>query len=133
MTVPIRNVLLNLKSYLAAQGWFSDVSIGEPKAPPAGFAAAVFMSTGDVRYLSRDTIVEGDTVTLRLYKSVLEEPAEDVEIAMAELVSTIRVAALGHFRLTEAQANLEVDQVTIRWDYLDIGGESFRGAGTDPP
>src|SRR3990172_5524329 len=100
MTVPIRNVLLNLKSYLAAQGWFSDVSIGEPKAPPQGFAAAVFMTLGDVGYLTRDTITEGDTVTLRLYKSVLEEPAEEVEIALAELVSTVRVAAIGHFDLT---------------------------------
>lgn len=135
MSFAIRTMLLNVKSYLAAQGWFDDVVVGEPAAPPSGggFSASVFMASAGISYLTRDTTAQTHTVTVRIYRNVLEQPGEDAEIEMSDVVSTLITAAIGHFDLTNTVASLEVHSIDVTWDDNDVGGIACRTADIDLP
>ena len=135
MSFAIRTPLENVKSFVMAQGGIDEVTIGLPAVAPDGdgFTAQVYLSSVALAFLTRDTTIQTHIVKLRFCRNILNEPSDDTEIALADLVATIIAAALGHFDLTAAVADTDVLTIDVNWDAFEVGGVTCRTAEIELP
>lgn len=141
MAFDVKSTLERIASYLAADGKFRTVSIGEPKAlaPGAGLCAAVYMSRVAVSkvYVGGDT-EEVHVVMVRLYRDMLLEPVKDMEVDIAAAVQRVLSDLLGDFDLGATVKGIDAAGmngvgVGAEWGYVDLGGKLFRVADITLP
>ena len=135
MSFAIKTPLENVKSYIMAQGWCDEVEIGLPAIAPDGdgITAQVYMASAALTFLTRDTTIQTHMVRLRFCKNILNEPSDQTEIALADLVATVIAAAIGHFDLTAAVANVDVLTIDVTWDGFEVGSVMCRTAEIELP
>lgn len=133
MAFLIKATLDALRSYLAAEGWFGSVTIGEPKAPPSSerMAAALFMANISTIPITLARSMELHGVTLRIYRNTLNDPEEQVETDLADAMSKFMTDIEGDWQLGGAIHHIDTSGaissgVSGTWGYLDVGGTMFR-------
>ena len=83
-----------------SSGYFGKVQIGEPKsAPSEEMTAAIYMDRVGVAELTLSHTIEQHTVIVRLYRNMLAEPEEDIELGLAKLVQDVVSDLLGDYDL----------------------------------
>jgi len=138
MAFSIKATLQAIHSHLVASG-YATASVGEPKSPPGGVHAAVYMSSVSVLRAMLDGATEElHVATIRLYRPMLEEPLENMEYLMAEATSQIMASLLGEFDLGASIRNVDAtgqNGTPVRADfgYVDLGGVMFRTADITVP
>ncbi len=135
MTFAIKTPLQNVKSYIQALGVCDEVTIGLPAIAPDGDAisAQVYMASAALAFLTRDTTVQTHMVRIRFCKNILNEPSDQTEIALADLVATFIAAAIGHFDLTTTIASVDVFTIAVDWDSFEVEGQVCRTAEIELP
>ena len=137
MAFDIKRTLQMLQTYVAGSGYVSDCVIGEPKYARAAQEqpfSAVFMDNVGIYGLT----VGGNTrevhvLVIRLYLDMKREPAEDVEIELAQSVQEIISDILGDADLggnvmTVDPAGMAGESIGTTWGYEDISGVMYRMA-----
>jgi hypothetical protein len=138
----IKRSLQMLQTYVSGSGYVSDCVIGEPKYAPEAQEqpfACVFMDNVSVYGLT----VGGNTreihvLLIRLYLDMKKEPAEEVEVEMAQSVQEIVSDILGDADLggqimTVDPAGMAGESITTTWGYEDISGLNYRIADIRVP
>lgn len=140
MAFDVKSTLRSVESYLQASGYHAaGVQIGEPKQPPqTGFSAAVFMSHVGVATLTLTTTIELHVATVRVYRDMLAEPQENVELDMAVIVSKVMSDLAGEYDLGATIRNVDIGgqygtPLSARWGYLDVSGVMYRIADITLP
>lgn len=135
MTFAIKTPLENTKSYLKAQGWFDEVTLGLPAVAPDGdgITAQVYLASASLTFLTRDTTVQVHMIRIRFCKNILNEPSDLTELALADMVARFITAAIGHFDLTAAIAAVEVFTIDVTWDAFEVGDVMCRTAEIELP
>ena len=135
MAFDIKATLVAVQSHLLAGGYFgSAVQVGEPKAPPqAPLSAAIFMADVAVVSLTLSSTIERHTMQVRIYKDMLAEPEENVEMEVARVVSDVMADLVGEYDLGTTVRNVDVGgqhggALAARWGYVDVGGKMYRVA-----
>lgn len=132
MSFNIRGTLEQVQGYLQASGYFAHTQVGELKTPPGpGLAASVFMERVAVTQLTLTGTIESHVVTIRLYRSSLAEPQEEIELDLAEAVSKVASDLLGDFDLGATVRNIDAggqhgQGLHADWGYADVGGTTYR-------
>ena len=132
MAFNIKSTIEAISSFLQAGGYIEKEGVGEPKSPPAEeLSASVFMDSVGVVELTLGTTIEIHTVNIRLYMKMLQEPTEQVEYKLAEVVSDIGSDLLGDYDLGATIRNVDAggskgSAMRAQWGYLDLGGTMFR-------
>jgi hypothetical protein len=135
MAFNIKSTLEAVQSHILSSGYAREiVSIGEPKQPPQGgdssFRFAIFMDNVEVVETTLNTSIEKITVAIRIYRNMLAEPVDRVELQMAEAVSELGSSLMGDFSLGDTIRNIDFGQYgggfTINWGYVELGGTMFR-------
>ena len=126
----IRATLQALQSHLTASGYYpGGAEIGELKIPPGeAITAAIFMNAVTTEMLTINTVRETHTVTVRLYKNMLDKPEQETEFALAEAAALTTEDFLGDLQMGGEIFTVDVSNTTLTetWGYLDVGGVMFR-------
>ena len=135
MTFAIKTPLENVQSYIKAQGWCDEVTIGLPAIAPDGdgITGQVYLASAAIAFLTRDTTVQTHMVKVRFCKNILNEPSDLTELALADLVATFIAAAIGHFDLTTTVADLDVFTIDVDWDAFEVSDVMCRTAEIELP
>ena len=139
MAFDITSTLRTVESYLSASGYVPSVQIGEPKSPPKSeLSAAIFMTSVGIAQLTLNTTIEKHVVTIRLYRNMLSEPQENIELELAKVVQDIASDLLGDFDLGATIRNVDAGgehgtSLSTTWGYLDVGGTMYRVADINLP
>lgn len=124
--VYITDALRLLQSLLASSGHFvGRVIIGLPSSPPETPAAAIFLARGAANLLSATTFYRQRDVTVRIYTNVIEEPRDEAEIALDEMVYDTEQALRDDLNLS-ATGWVVLGDIAVDYDYADVGGRGFR-------
>lgn len=132
MAFNITATLDAMASKLQASGYFQEVKIGEPKAPPnAPIAAAIYMSRVGVAQLTLGTTIESHVVIVRIYTNMLEEPTAKIETDLAIVASDFMADLAGEFDLGGSVRNVDVGGqhsggLSAEWGYIDLSGKWYR-------
>lgn len=133
MPFDIRTSLRAIESHLLRNGYFgSGVQIGEPKAPPsAPLSAVVFMAEVAVVQLTLVSTIERHSVVVRIYKNMLAEPQENIELEMALVVSKVMSDLAGEYDLGATVRNVDIGgqhgaALSARWGYASVSGVMYR-------
>ena len=123
MSFAIKTPLVNVQSFIQAQGWCDNVTIGLPVIAPDGdgITGQVYMDSVALSFLTASTTIQTHMVKIRFCRNILGEPTDDTEIALSDLVATFIAAALGHFDLTTTVANVDVFTIEAAWDVVEVG------------
>lgn len=129
-----------VQSHLEASGRFVHVQIGEPKnvVDQAGFVAAIFNESMRVVGTTMGATIQQHVLTIRLYRNMLAEPEESIELEGSLFVSAILSLFLGDFELGGSIRNVDVagqegQALEARWAYGDVSGKLYRLADITLP
>ena len=127
-----------IESYLLQTGMFRHVQIGEPKQPPQGISAAIFMSAINTRSLSFTAAVEIHVVMVRLYHNLITDPAEVPFITLDDALLQLEEALHGDFTLEGTIRDVDFNgihgaQYDAVFGYLDLSGVQYRVADVTIP
>ena len=121
-------VIQKMHTFLASGGRCSGgVTIGEPKAPTDGLAAAVII--GPIAWTETSLVKVSGRVDLivRFYKNALADPADETEFLLAQTALEVMEDIAGDFDFGDANVrNLIPLSVAMVPGYLDIGPTKFR-------
>ena len=123
-----QGVLQKTHSFLSASARFpGGVTIGEPKAPPIGLAAAVMLSSVGIPETTL-TYAQGRlNMTVRLYADAFASPLEDTEIVLGQTVFELIEDFCGDFDLSDASVrNFRPVDLAVAFGYLQIGGDAAK-------
>ena len=133
MAFDIKSTLETLEDWLKKSGYFPKAAIGEPKQPPQEeTSAAVFMNrVSTIRVFANGGLSEVHLVTVRVYRNMLAEPQQDIELDLARLISSDSSDLVGDFTMGGAVMALDVAGMHgtpygATWGYLDVGGKMYR-------
>lgn len=120
------NVWYALQSHLQAMGYFENVDIGEPKAPPSPTAAAIIPLSGriDTTVLNAPRYVR--TLAIRVYGEGIGEHRETVEIELDQIRANILRDLTEDFTFGATVVSWLPRQSEWRWGWVTIGGTIFR-------
>lgn len=115
-----------LQSHLQAMGYFENVDIGEPKAPPSPTAAAIIPLAGriDTTVLNAPRYVR--TVAIRVYGEGIGENREKVERELDQVRANILRDLTEDFTFGATVVNWLPRQTEWRYGWVNIGGTIFR-------
>tara|TARA_Y100000310_G_scaffold317160_1_gene369703 strand:- start:2194 stop:2646 length:453 start_codon:yes stop_codon:yes gene_type:complete len=139
MAFAIKATLQAVQSYLMASGYFSEVSVGEPKQPVEGeLTAALFMSSATVAELTLATTIELHVATIRVYGDMLREPTEEIEFGLAEVVQDVGSDLLGEYDLGATIRNVDAGgqygtPMSTNWGHVEVSGKMYRIADITLP
>lgn len=120
------DTLKSMQSYLAASGRFrGGVGIGEPKAPPADWYAALICDESEVIGTTLSGTIERRTVTVRAYHNMLDD-AEQTELDMSAMYAALLSAFLGDFDLGGSIRQVEPVGTRTSLGYITIGTTMYR-------
>ena len=129
----IKATLEQIATYLQKSGYFGQVTIGEPKAPPNGekLAAAVFIRSTAVAQLTLNGTIESHVLTIRIYRNMLKEPVDTIEFELAEAVSEVSNDLLGDVNLGDRVRAIDVGGIhaapyRVDWGYVPVNQTMFR-------
>ena len=128
MAVTTKSTLQNMQSYLASLGYFTGgVRIGEPVNPPEDWTAALFMSRKEPspEGVTLTGTMDWRTISVRIYVSAFDEPLDQKEFDLDEIVNEVEEALWTHFTLGSTVRNVVPSRQGAAWGYLPIG----RGSG----
>ena len=133
MPFNIKATLEAVQNHLLKGAYLKKVQIGEPKAPPSEpLAAALFMNrVGIVLIFAGGDTRESHVVTLRVYRDMLAEPQESIELDLALAVSDLSSDLLGEFDLGATIMSIDAagahgTPYGAEWGYVDVGGRMYR-------
>ena len=133
MVFDITATLRSIESKLLASGYFTAVTVGEPKAPVSarGVTAGVFLLNVAVAALTLDGTVETHVLVVRLYALVLKEPTDHREDELDAALANLEEDLLGDFDLGATIRNVDVGGehgpgLSSAWGYLELGGDPHR-------
>ena len=134
MAYDIKATLDQVLTHLLASGYAGQALILEPKSPPsgAGITCALWMtSTGVVQIMAGRNTVEVHTVNVRLYRNMLSEPQEAIELELAQAASELLADFIGEYDLGANIRNVDVagqfgTPIGTQWGYVQISGVMFR-------
>ena len=121
-----------IQSYLSGKGWFSDVIIGLPAAPPETPFAAIFLASGTANLLTTSTFHRQREVTVRVYMDVETQPRDEAELALDKMVYDIEAALSADLSLNTTGWVILGD-ITEAFDYVTEGNRPFRVADITLP
>lgn len=107
----IETTLVNVSSMLKKMGIFRDVARVEPKgAPASGLTVVVFLNTiFPAAGASGLNAASGLFVyTIRIYTNMLQEPAEKIDVILANAIDKIFTALMGDCKLGATVRNIDV-------------------------
>jgi len=121
-------ILQKAHSFLSASNRFpGGVTIGEPKAPPGDWAAAVILGPIQVTEVSLGTASGVITIVVRTYQNALVEPIGDREWTLGRLIFELLEDFCGDFDFGDTSVrNLVPLGVSATPGYQEIGGILFR-------
>lgn len=128
MVVKLRTTLENLQSKLQASGRFDSVSIGDVTDPPAGVHGAIMLRRYENPATTLNGTIERRIVVIRILTKAFQEPAEDAEFLLDDIVSEILEDIWGEFDLGGTIRYIEPLGVTTEFGYYDIGPVKYRAA-----
>ena len=105
-------------------GW--PVVIGEPKASPGGFAAAIIPESGYVEAVTLESPREIHVVTVRMYAPMLQEPVEGIEFELDRLRGLVMADYFGDFDFGGTVAYALPTEFSWNYGYQEIGGLMVR-------
>lgn len=138
MAFRIADTLSAVQSYFLASGYVDNASIGEYRQPPSGVSAAIFMRRAGVARLTLNSTIETHLVTVRIYKSWITTDPEQLELELAELVSSVLSDLLGDYDLGGTIRNIDVggqhgEALNTVFGHLDLAGTMYRIADIHLP
>lgn len=134
------NVKASMQAILSkaqANGFVSEVQIGEPKspkAPPGGAKkvfAAVQMVSATVVETVLDKSIEVHTVMVRLYGDAIAEELEETELMLADCTSELMTDVQEAFTLGSEIRNVDVagqygQALNAQWGHAELSRVMFR-------
>jgi hypothetical protein len=131
MASVMKDTVDNVVSKLMEMQQFSAVLDYEPKAPPTGYTAAVWLQSvtpvGDASGLAKVSMIYA--LRIRLYRDMLEEPADDKR--MLERIDNLFDDLFGDFDLGATVRAIDIfgtygQSVSVTTGYVDVGGVMYR-------
>lgn len=115
-----------LQSHLQAMGYFENVDIGEPKAPPSPTAAAIIPMSGrvDTTVLNAPRYLR--TIAIRVYGEGIGENREQVELELDQIRANILRDLTEDFTFGATVVNWQPRQSEWKWGWQTISGTMFR-------
>jgi len=135
MVFDIRGSMEIIEGHLAGSGHFlAGAQIGEPKAPPSadgdGLFAAVFMTSAAVVATTLSHPIESHVVTVRFYQNMLSEPEAEIEMYLANALSTFIDDLASDVDFGGEIRSLDIggqySPLSATWGYVDVSGVNFR-------
>ena len=120
-----QGVLQKTHSFLSASSRFpGGVTIGEPKAPPIGLAAAVFLSS--ISIPEATSYAQGRlNLMVRFYADAFATPLENTEMVMGAAAFELIEAFCGDFDFSDASVRfLRPTDLTVTFGYLRLGEDA---------
>lgn len=101
MSLGTTNIVDAVVTHALTSGLFSQVNAHEPKNPPStGLACAVWADrVGGIRRSGLDSMSARLALTVRVFKPLVAEPADDVDAVVLGAVDTLFTAYCGDFTL----------------------------------
>ena len=122
----ITGALRLIESFLAASGSFTaGVMIGQPAGPPETLAAAVFLSRGQANLVAMGNWQRQRDVTVRIYLNVLDEPRDEMELKLEEIVYDTEENIRTNLNLSTTGWIIMGD-IGLEYDYTEVGNRMFR-------
>lgn len=134
MSLDIRTILSAVESHALASGYFVAVNGHEPKSPPnSGITAAVWVEQiGPARRASGlDSTTARLALYVRLYSSLVQEPADAIDPDLMTALDALMAAYSGDFTLGGLVRDVDLlgqhgDPLSARAGYLAEGGSEYR-------
>jgi len=132
MAFNVKATLQAIQSYAQASGYFSVVQIGEPKQPPVSLTVAIFMRSDRVISITLPgNTIEQHVVTLRIYRDMLEDPAEEAEYELGEIAQKVRDDLIGEYDLGATIRNVDYagihgQAMGSEWGYVEVSQKMYR-------
>jgi hypothetical protein len=134
MALDIRTILDTVESHALASGYFTAVNGHEPKSPPtSGITAAVWVEQiGPARRASGlDATSIRLALYVRLYSSLVQEPADAIDPDLMTALDALMAAYSGDFTLGGLVREVDLlgaygDPLSARAGYLAEGNTEYR-------
>lgn len=131
MPFDARTTLTLMESYLLKTGMFTHVQIGEPKQPPQGITAAVYMAAINTASLSFTAAQEVHVVAVRLYHWQDADPLEVPSLSLDDVLLQLEEALHGDFSLSATIRDIDFNGVLgapydAVFGYLELSGVHYR-------
>lgn len=138
MAFDARTTMTLLESYLLKTGMFRHVQIGEPKQPPQGITAAVYMAGINTSSLSFTAAQEVHVVMVRLYHWLTTDPAEVPFLTLDDVLLQLEEALHGDFTLGSSIRDVDFNGVLgapydAVFGYVELSGQQYRVADVTIP
>jgi len=131
--VDVTAALRLIESQLASSGRFpGGVILGQPAAPPETPSAAIFLVAGTANPHSMTSFIRTRDVAIRIYLDVAEEPRDEAEINIAEIVYDTEDDIRTNLSLS-ATGWVIMGEVAEVFDYGEVGGRTYRIADITLP
>ena len=133
MSVDLQGLLTAIEDHQRSIGFFEEVARHEPKnAPGDGITAATWVQ--DVRPIQRSGLAATSTrveVTTRIYTSMLQEPADDIDPRVYAAADKLMEAYTGDFKLGGRLRSIDLlgahgEPLRARAGYLNQSGMMYR-------
>lgn len=126
--VKLKPVFTAMQSHLAASGYFpGGVEVGEPKSAPADLHAALILGDGAHTSTTLATTIEQREIIIRIYINALDQPSEDIEFTLDDVMAEVEADLLGDFTLEVTGVRRIVPLgITSRAGYQEVSGTLFR-------
>ena len=129
----IRPTLQEIQSYLAASGEFVTVELGEPEAVARGdgLTAAIWVSGTRIALTTLTKVTKVYDANIRVYRDMLGEPTEGIEIGLAKVVQDIASDLLGDYDLGATVRDIDAcgqygTPLRAEWGHDVVAGVVFR-------
>ena len=125
-----------IESFIASRPEFSDVMVGDPKAPftSKGLGAAIFMDSQTIAELMLDgNPLEIHYVAVRVYSldAFMGETPDEWELQLLRAVGLLQAALWGDFDLGGTLRTIDLAgehgrPMSVEYGYVDVGGQMHR-------
>ena len=133
MAFDIKTTLRNVQSHFTDSGYFTKVIIGEPEQPPQeDLCASIFMDRVEtVLVFGNGGTREVHHVRLRVYTDEMQQPQENIEFKLADVVSRISSDLQGEFDLGATVVNIDIAGMHgtpygARWGRVELSNKRYR-------
>ena len=131
----IRDTLKLIESYAAGTGYFKGGTIiGQPKAPPEGLTASIYMvAVRNGRLYVNGGTGEVHIVRIEMYRNAMHDPEEDIEMELAQVAQQVKADLLGDYDLGATINHIDTNGIygvtmDTEWGFKDINNVMFRVA-----
>ena len=131
----ISDTLGVIQSHLASSGYFQLTQIGRPRQLPRGaaFSASIWLRRTTIPIVTLKTAIKLYTIVIRVYRDMLAEPTESIELDLSDIISRQAATLTGDFSLGANVRNIDIGGIRgtpmrATWGHESVGGVMYRTA-----